>query len=261
MHPVPRRALFLFLVGAIPGTAQAQRIAEVQIAPPFMRMVQDAQAQFVATVYDADGAPVNVRIRWTSSNINIATVDSAGVVHAIWPGSVVVTALVESEGRRIVARAAVNVLRPREQRTTTVYIPNVPGAPNVPPPGGRNLPPGYVMVQTDSIMRASINCAEPFLNAANPMRACYDTRAVLRDSTALASRPVPDKCVQNVERVMLLLQVNESGAVENVMPFNTTGCGGYTEAATEWGRHLTFTPAQKDGHPVRSWVRFMMRER
>jgi hypothetical protein len=252
-----RHTLFLSLILLIlrPVSVFAQRIAEIQIAPPFMRMVQDAQAQFVATVYDADGAPVNTRIRWTSSNINIATVDSAGVVKAIWPGSVVVTALVESEGRRIVARAAVNILRPRENRPPTVV--GFPGAPGVPP--GR--PPNYVYVQTDSMLRASINCAEPFLNAANPMRACYDARAVMRDSTGVPAHPVPDKCGQDLEHAMLLVQVTETGAVEHVLPLSMAQCGDYAQAVVDWGRRLTFTPAQKDGHPVRSWVRIMLRDR
>ena len=260
-----KRRLFLGLILLIlhPGSVFAQRIAEIQIAPPFMRIVQDAQAQFVATVYDGDGAPVNVRIRWTSSNINIATVDSAGVVKAIMPGNVVVSAIVESENRRIIARAAVNVLRPREPRPTMVTIPGMPpNLPSVPgqPPGGR---PNYVIVQTDSAVRASINCNEPFLNAANPMRACYDSRAMLRDSSLLAERPVADKCAQagGLERGMLFVLVNESGTVEQATSFATQECPEFLEATIAWSRRLTFSPALKDGHPVRSWVRVGLRGR
>ncbi len=313
MSPRVHRALIPFAAaGLLAGPAQAQRVTEVQIAPPFMRMVQDAQAQLSATAYDGDGNPVTVRFRWSSSNINIATVATDGTVHAIMPGTVLITVTAEAEGRRpIVARASVFVLRPGQRppppmrvyvmpppsarpiTPKTLVTPTTPQAAPAPaappagtmppsamppgamapappaPPGGAMPPsgtmppalPGMKPGEFDSLMRASINCGEPFMNATNPMHACWDTRAEMRDSAfPTPERPGLDRCPQGVSTVIMLIQVNERGGVDGVLPFEGPSvCPDFTRAAVEAARRLSFVPAQRGGQPVRSWVRLRVR--
>ena len=260
----------LLLATLAPARLAAQRVSEIQIAPPHMRIVQDAQAQLVATAYDSNGAPVNTRIRWSSSNINIATISADGTVRAITPGTVLMTATAEQEGRRVQTRATVYVLRPRPE-PRTVFIPAEPPAASAPSasspapapaPGGVPFPPrgGMTMVRMDSAMRASINCNEPFLNAANPMRACYDSAATLRDSSfVVPERPARDRCPQGAPAITLLVQVNEYGRVDGVMPFASTQCGEFTRAVIDAARRAVFTPAEQNGKPIRAWVRLHVR--
>lgn len=282
-----RLHLHLFLLYLLPVTViapplAAQRVAEVQIAPPFMRMVQDAQAALVATAYDPDGNPANATLRWASSNINIATVDSAGTVHALTPGAVVITVTVAGvEGRRpVVARASVFVMRPlgtRPPRRFVTVMPGDSGAVTIPPPGqapgqapGMSMPaipmpampPGLEARQMDSAIRANVNCGEPFMNSVNPGRACYDRRAMMKDSAfAAPPRPTSPEC-QRMSAVVLFLEVDEKGIVNRVLPFSASGtCQQYLEILGQAARTLTFTPAQKADQPIRSWVRMMIHPR
>ena len=249
-----------------PARAHAQRAAELQIAPPYMRMVQDAQAQLVATAYDSNGTPVNVRIRWFSSNINVATVAADGTVHGIMPGSALITAIAEQDGRRVLTRASVYVTRPRPPGITVTLPPDAPGqAAPTPPSGpapGTPFParPPMTMVRIDSLARASINCAEPFMNAANPMRACYDTPPIVRDSSFVPpEQPTRERCPQGGGSLMLLVQVNDEGRVDGVMPFTSSACGDWIRASVEAARRAIFTPATQNGQPVRAWVRLHVR--
>lgn len=230
-----RMRAVLLIAGAalLPRAGSAQQIAEVQIAPPFMRMVQDAQAQFIATVYDANGRPVNARLRWSSSNINVASVDSTGTIRGLTPGSAIITAIAEKEGRRVLTRATVQVVRPRGE-------------------------PRFVRV--DSLMRTPVNCSEPFMNATNPMRACWDTKPMLVDSVFTPpERPGRDVCPNGVGNVTLLVQVNHGGRVDGVLPFMAERCPEYTRILVETVRRLEFTPAMKEGKPIRAWVRLQAR--
>lgn len=271
-------ALALLLAGvAVP--ARAQHVADVQIAPPFMRMVQDAQAMLVATVYDANGNPTEAPLHWASSNINVATVDANGTVHALAPGGVVITVTATAEGHKpIVARASVSVMRPlgsRPGRMPPYAVVTPPGAtPVAPAPGAMPMPPGAATMpppgasmpsmpdqgHMDSMMRANVNCNEPFMNAVNPMRVCWEQRAQMRDSIF---QPPPlaagQACGGGRRFVVVFLLVNEQGSVEQVMPFGSGGCPAWMMQVEEAAKKLTFTPAQKGGQPVHSWVRIQVR--
>ena len=278
MKPLRALVLPLTLLYLHPGLVQGQRVSEIQIAPPYMRMVQDAQAALVATAYDPSGNPAMVTFRWASSNINVATVDSiTGLVHAISPGNAVIMAsLPPAEGRRIVARAVVSVMRPpgpRPQRRVfvngtpmpgdmppTAGTPGTPGAaPTIPAPGVQALPPGTDPRTWDSVLRANVNCAEPFLNAVNPGHACYDRRAELKDSAFVAPpRPTGADC-DRMTMVMVFIEVDEKGAVQRVQPFASGRCPQYMETVAEAARHLSFTPAQRGDQPIHSWYRLVVR--
>ncbi|HEY2806570.1 MAG TPA: Ig-like domain-containing protein [Gemmatimonadales bacterium] len=270
-------ALALLLVAAAARPARAQHVADIQIAPPFMRMVQDAQAALIATVYDANGNPTEAPLHWASSNINIATVDATGNVHALAPGGVVITVTATVDGHKpIVARASVSVMRPlgsRPARTPPYVVVTVPGAsPGMPMPGATPTPPGATTmpgtpmppmpdrVQMDSMMRASVNCNEPFMNAVNPGRACWEQRAQMRDSV-FQPPPMPagTECGGGRRFMVVFVLVNEQGSVEQVMPFGSGGCPAWMAQVQEAARKLTFTPAQKAGQPVHSWVRIQVR--
>lgn len=253
------------------GQAQGQRIAEIQMAPPYLRMVPNAQTQASATAYDSLGTPLNVRFRWYSNNINVAVVDSTGMVRAVAPGSTLITALAEAErGRRRGGQMTVRVIAAAGAGGITV-VPSVPaapgGQPTIPPaagampiPGNPNVwtvPPGMPRM-TDSAMKASINCAEPFMNAANPMQACYDRRPRLRGPEPWSAMAACGG--EHGMPLMLLVRVTETGQVTEVMPF-TSGmpCPGFVDSATTAARAMVFEPAQRAGQPTAAWVRMIVR--
>ncbi len=277
----PRRTvlsvyLYLLYLLPVPAWLQAQRVTEIQIAPPFMRMVPDAQAALVATAYDPNGNPASVALRWASSNINIATVDSVtGLVHAISPGNaVIIASLPPVEGRRVVARAVVYVMRPPGQRPATRRFtvvtpgdvtPPAAGAPGAAPatpapgmPAMPAMPPGMDPRTMDSLMRANVNCNEPFLNSVNPGHACWDHRAELKDSAFVAPpRPAGADC-ERLTMVMIFVEVDEKGTVQRVQSFGSGRCPQYSETVVEAARHLSFAPAQKGDQPIRSWYRLVV---
>lgn len=260
----PLLALALALVAA---PLPAQRIREVQVAPRFLRMRQDAQTQLSATAYDQNGTPLDVPFHWRSSNINVVSVDSTGMVRALAPGNALVMAWAEEGGRQRVGRVAVQVMREGEQ-------PGFPGMPPggmppmmpppVPPgvpPGGR--PPGMPdFISVDSSVRASINCAEPMLNAINPLRACWDTRAAPADSSDPEfDRPGPDKCPFHPSPVGLFVRISETGEVSDVRLYSPSNCQEMNDRAMARARQLRFTPATRAGKPIASWRVLRMRGR
>ncbi len=269
--------LYLLYLLPVPAWLQAQRVTEIQIAPPFMRMVPDAQAALVATAYDPNGNPASVAFHWASSNINIATVDSVtGLVHALSPGNAVISvSLPPVEGRRVVARAVVYVMRPPMARQPRrVFVGGAPTPGDFPPPAATQgampatpapgmpsmpaMPPGMDPKTMDSVMRANVNCNEPFLNAVNPGRACWDRRAELKDSAFVAPpRPAGTDC-ERLTMVMVFVEVDEKGTVQRVQSFGSGRCPQYSETVVESARHLYFAPAQKGDQPIRSWYRLVV---
>jgi hypothetical protein len=259
-----------------PRPARAQRIAEVQVAPRFMRMRQDAVAQVSATAYDMNGMPLDVPFRWRSSNINVVTVDSLGNVRALAPGNALVMAWTEEAGRRRVGQLTVQVMREG----------GAPGFPGGPPPGATpppgmppgmtpGMPPGAMPMPgmppgahppshftVDSAIRASINCADPTINAVNPLRVCWETRAALRDSIEMEpERPGPDRCPQGMSAVGLLVQINEKGEVADVRAYSPSSCPELTDRAIALARRLHFVPAMRGGQPIASWRALRMHGR
>jgi uncharacterized protein YjdB len=106
----------LFL--AAPRAAPAQNaVAEVQVAPPSVTLQVGAKQRLSALAYDADGNVIasGVRYVWSSNNVNVARVDSTGVVTAEAPGSAVIRAEAAGSGnppKRGVAAITVRARRP-----------------------------------------------------------------------------------------------------------------------------------------------------
>ena len=261
----------LLLLASAPA-ALGQRVAEVQMAPPTLRMVPDAQSQLSATAYDTAGTPLNVKFRWTSSNVNVVVVDSTGTARAIAPGTALIFAYpLVDPSRRAPRRGQipVRVLHP----AAPGMAPTATGGEPAPPTGaaGPVIPPTAVMPrppftgqppmvmnerQVDSIIKASINCEEPMINATNPMRACYDQRPVPRTPLSALSTVM---CEDQHGGVMLMVRVDTAGAVTEVRPYVTSRCPTVTDSIVAMARAMTFRPARRASQPVPAWVRIVVR--
>ncbi len=258
--PRLRVAAMLALALALAAPAEAQRIAEIQIAPPFLRMRPDAETKVLATAFDADGNPVVVEYQWSSSNINVVQVAPDGTIRAVAPGTAIVTASTPvARGRRLSGRITVFVAHPGavvmvRPAPGVAPVPPTPPAPGVgaPPPPGAGGAPGRVP-NMDSLVRASVNCAEPAVNAFNPMRACWDERATPRDPPVV---PVPEACqsVGPLRPAAVQVQVSDQGAVLEVRPFALSNCPQFNEAALAKIRATLFEPARQGGRNVTAWV-------
>ncbi len=88
-------------------TVTLNPVATVSISPGSDTLGVGTEAPLVATLRDAGGQVLTNRvIAWNSSNVQVATVSSAGVVSALSPGSAIISAV--SEGR--VGTASVLIL-------------------------------------------------------------------------------------------------------------------------------------------------------
>jgi photosystem II stability/assembly factor-like uncharacterized protein len=71
-------------------------LSSVQVTPPLDTLVVGAQRQFTATAFDTNNVAVGgAAIEWTSTSANVATVNGAGLVHAVGEG---VTQVIASAG-------------------------------------------------------------------------------------------------------------------------------------------------------------------
>lgn len=94
-------------IGTAAVTVTLNPVATVTIAPNSDTLGVGTDAPLAATLRDAAGAVLTNRvISWNSSNVQVATVSSAGVVTALSPGTAIISAV--SEGR--VGTASVLVL-------------------------------------------------------------------------------------------------------------------------------------------------------
>jgi hypothetical protein len=242
--------VLVLAAAALAPDALAQRVAEVQVAPRFVRMRVDAQISVLATAFDADGNPVPANFRWWSSNINVVQVSSDGVIHAVAPGVAIVrAALADSSQRRRWGQTTVFVLRPDGDMPP----PGMPEMPSQPPPPRTYVvvPPGKPMMNVDSIIRSSINCGDPAVNAINPAHACWDERARPAERPAVT---VPDSCGYGVTPVTLMVRISDGGQVEEVRLFAPSQCPQFSDSAIALVRRLAFTPAQKGGQNVAAWM-------
>jgi hypothetical protein len=117
-------------------------VATVAISPQTATVPQGQQTQLTATVTDANGAVVTDRpVSWSSSNQQVATVSTTGVVTAVAPGSA--TILATSEGK---------------SGTATIQVPTPP-APTVASvsvsPRDRTIKPNNAVVLTAECLDAS----------------------------------------------------------------------------------------------------------
>jgi hypothetical protein len=79
----------------LPEGARAQKpVAEVQVAPPYVNLRVGARHRLSALAYDKDGNVIatGVRYAWSSNNVNVAQVDSAGNITAVGVGTAVIRA-------------------------------------------------------------------------------------------------------------------------------------------------------------------------
>src|SRR5438552_8160348 len=117
-----RRGLIVALACLLPGSAGAQNVAEVQVAPPSVTIRVGERSGLLATAVDRIGNVIpTVRIIWSSNNINVAKVDNSGTVTGVGNGVAIIEARVGA--RR--GQAAVQV----------TGGPGGPAPPPAPPPG------------------------------------------------------------------------------------------------------------------------------
>jgi len=89
------RAAPAALLMCLPGAAQAQNVAEVQVAPPSVTIKVGERLGLLATAFDRVGNVIpTVRPIWTSNNVNVAKVDNNGTVTGIASGAAIVEARV-----------------------------------------------------------------------------------------------------------------------------------------------------------------------
>lgn len=245
------------LLAVAPSPALGQRISELQVAPPYVRMVPDAQVQLLATAYDSDGNPIATRISWTSSNINVVRVEDDGSLRAIAPGTAVVTAAASSGGRTSYGRTVVTVVRPGAETQPTPAVPAPPGA--APPAMTPSVPPP-VRMRLDSTALRHINCEEPFISSINPVRACYDERPMIRHERPAGLAADASMCpTPMLHPARFLVHVSEGGTVTEVRHFVETPCQEFNRQAMAVVRRLSYSPARREGRPVAAWTMVIIR--
>ena len=88
-----RRALVAVLALILPGAAQAQNVAEVQVAPPSITIRVGERSGLLATAFDRIGNVIpTVRMIWSSNNVKVARVDNNGTVTGVGNGVAIVEA-------------------------------------------------------------------------------------------------------------------------------------------------------------------------
>ncbi len=92
---------------------QQSPVREVQVAPAAATVAVGATSRLRAMAYDGEGnvLATGVRYTWISSNVNIARVDSLGVVTGVARGAAVVSAEAKGSGTPPKAGAAAITVR------------------------------------------------------------------------------------------------------------------------------------------------------
>jgi TolB protein len=123
-----RRGLIAALALLLPGSASAQNVTEVQVAPPSVTIRVGERSGLLATAFDRIGNVIpTVRIIWSSNNVNIAKVDNNGTITGVANGVAIIEARVGA--RR--GQAAVQVVGGSGPAQPP---PAPPGAPPAAPP-------------------------------------------------------------------------------------------------------------------------------
>ncbi len=253
-------AVALAILAALPARrVEAQRVAEVQVAPPFLRLRPDAVVAMLATAYDDQGNPLIARFRWTSSNINVAVVDSAGNVRGVAPGVAIVTAYVEGARRR--GGQVTVIVSSGMPPGVHVMPPMPPSAPGMPPLPAPPSPPEMVHVMpprfpSDSAMFGTVDCNDRMMSVGNPRHACWDTRPRARENPVV---PMPATCTLPRATMVALVHVSETGEAVEVAPLGGSGCQQFTEAVLARVRQTRFEPATKNGRPTHAWIFLVVR--
>ena len=86
-----KSAVAAVTVGALPA-----RVASVRVAPDQTSLFVAASVNLVATAFDAQGAAITGRqVVWTTNNVGVASVSQTGQVTGLFPGTAVITAVVD----------------------------------------------------------------------------------------------------------------------------------------------------------------------
>jgi len=90
---------------ALPGTALAQNVAEVQVAPPAVTIKVGERTGLLATAFDRAGNVIpTVRIIWSSNNRAVASVDNDGTVTGVAGGVAIIEARVAArKGQAVIS--------------------------------------------------------------------------------------------------------------------------------------------------------------
>ncbi|MFI5280333.1 MAG: Ig domain-containing protein [Gemmatimonadales bacterium] len=102
------------LAATLSAKAAAQAtVSEVQVAPGVLALTVGQTQRLHATAYDASGGVIvsGVRYHWVSANVNVARVDSTGLVTAVAAGSSLVRAEALGDRPPKAGAALVNVRR------------------------------------------------------------------------------------------------------------------------------------------------------
>jgi uncharacterized protein YjdB len=119
LRPIGRSTLLaLVLVGA-PGCGDTNTgglvvsgppVASVVVTPVTRTIFEGGTAQLTANVFDSDGAQIrSAQVRWESSNTNVASVSSSGLVTGVSAGAAVVTATASAGGSEASGSSAITV--------------------------------------------------------------------------------------------------------------------------------------------------------
>ncbi len=79
----------------IPG-ASSGSVAGVIVSPSSASIEVGLTVQMTATLVDGEGNEVSGEVSWTSSNLNVASVDSEGLVSGLVAGASTITATVNT---------------------------------------------------------------------------------------------------------------------------------------------------------------------
>src|SRR2546425_12987291 len=90
-----KRGFIAALAFCIPGSAAAQNVAEVQVAPPSVTIRVGERSGLLATAFDRIGNVIpTIRIIWSSNNVGVAKVDNSGTVTGVSNGVAIIEARV-----------------------------------------------------------------------------------------------------------------------------------------------------------------------
>jgi len=99
--------LVIWITLGLPGSAVAQNVAEVQVAPPSVTLKVGERSGLLATAFDRAGNVIpTVRFLWSSNNVAIVKVDNDGTVTGVAGG----VAIIEARAGARRGQAAVQVL-------------------------------------------------------------------------------------------------------------------------------------------------------
>lgn len=71
-------------------------VGSIEVGPPEVTLVRGGTQQYLATVFDVHGNPMNADVTWSSSDESVATIDQSGLATAISEGTAIITATIES---------------------------------------------------------------------------------------------------------------------------------------------------------------------